>query len=92
MKGNTDRRTPVTPVVSEPEVAVLASAASGVKDRVFLFDCQSCGHKHRMTVQPCPSCGGRGGWTPQPVSERVANDCYEDYDCDGCVAYRDHQR
>ena len=38
--------------------------------------------------QLCPSCNTYE--TPQPVSEQVANNCYADYDCDGCVAFREH--
>lgn len=62
------------------------------KERVFLEYCRSCKRQHRMTLQPCPSCSGRGGWTPQPVSEHVADNCFADYACDGCDAYRDHLR
>lgn len=63
-----------------------------LQPRVFLLNCRFCKRKHRMTMQPCSGCGGRGGWTPQPVSDAVADRCGEDYDCDGCVAYRDHLR
>ena len=61
-------------------------------ERVFMWPCRTCKRQHRMRLQPCPSCGGGGGWTPQPVSDRVASACHEDYDCDGCIAYRDHLR
>jgi len=62
------------------------------KQRRFLFDCRACKHRHLMELRPCPSCGGAGGWTPQPVSGAVYGRCHEDYDCDGCVAYRDRYR
>lgn len=52
--------------------------------------CKSCGRKHRVMLKPCPSCNGGGGYTPQPVSEKVYETCHADYDCDGCMAYREH--
>ncbi len=58
----------------------------------FLFWCPSCKKNHRMSNQPCHSCNGRGGWTPQPVSQKVKENCGTDYDCDGCMAYRNHLR
>lgn len=52
--------------------------------------CKSCGRLHIVTNKECPSCGVYH--TPQPVSEKVYENCRADYDCDGCQAYRDHQR
>ena len=53
-----------------------------------LVYCNYCKKNHRMDNQLCPSCCVH--IAPQPVSEEVYNDCNADYDCDGCVAYRDH--
>jgi len=58
----------------------------------ILENCKSCGKKHRMIMRPCPSCGGKGGYTLQPVSNKVLDNCYANYECDGCEAYRDHLR
>lgn len=60
-------------------------------NKSFMLDCESCGRQHQMIWKPCPCCGGRGGWTPQPASEIVADNCAANYDCDGCLAYREHQ-
>ena len=64
-----------------------------MKKRSFLVYCPTCQYRHRMTQQPCPACSGRGGEVPMPISTQVANRChYLHYYCDGCEAYRDHQR
>ena len=42
-------------------------------------------------MQPCPSCGVHH--TPQPISEKVLNRIgLNNFECDGCEAYRDHLR
>ena len=56
----------------------------------FLEYCRRCGRKHHMTMQPCPTCGVYE--TPQPKSDNVANQCCANYQCDGCLAYREHLR
>ena len=55
----------------------------------WLEPCISCDKKHWMTSQPCPACGVYH--TGQP-SEKVLEKCNADYACDGCQAYRDHNR
>ena len=59
------------------------------KEDVFLEYCPSCGRKHRVKYQKCPTCNTYE--TAQPVSEKVADACQQDYSCDGCQAYREHQ-
>ena len=59
------------------------------KEDIFLEYCPSCGRKHRMKYQKCPTCNTYE--TAQPVSEKVADACQQDYSCDGCQAYREHQ-
>ena len=56
----------------------------------ILIFCKSCKKKHRMTMQPCPNCDGRGGSISQPVSDNVFDNCYANYECEGCESYRDH--
>jgi len=55
----------------------------------WLLYCNTCKRKHWVTMKPCPACGVH--YTAQPVSEKVHEHVYADYDCDGCQAYRDHQ-
>jgi len=43
-----------------------------------------------MAIEPCLSCNGRGGSLLQPISDRVFENCYANYECDGCEAYREH--
>lgn len=46
---------------------------------------------HIVSMQPCPSCGVHH--TPQPISEKVLNRIgLNNFECDGCEAYRDHLR
>lgn len=52
--------------------------------------CKYCGKKHRVTLKQCPGCFTY--LTPQPVSEKVTEQCMDDYYCDGCDAYKDHLR
>lgn len=56
----------------------------------WLEYCKECGHKHRVKNKKCPVCQVHE--VPQPVSENVASKCRHDYACDGCVAYRDHEK
>lgn len=44
-------------------------------------------HKHLWEMGKCTSCGVYE--TPRLVSERA---CFHVQECDGCEAYRDHQR
>lgn len=50
--------------------------------------CKSCKRFHIVILKPCTECGVYE--TPQPVSEKVYENCRQDYACDGCQAYRDH--
>ena len=46
---------------------------------------------HIVSMQPCPSCGVY--YTPQPISEKVLTRIgLNNFECDGCEAYRDHLR
>ena len=63
----------------------------GIKERrkmVWMEYCKTCKRKHYVTMQTCPTCEVYE--TSQPVSVRVYERCQADYDCDGCIAYRDH--
>ena len=55
---------------------------------VWLYYCSVCKRKHYVTQRPCPSCKVYD--TPQPVSDNVADACHADYDCDGCLSYKEH--
>jgi len=55
---------------------------------VWLEYCPFCKRRHRVSMQPCPSCNIY--FTPQPISDKVYEQCGADYDCEGCIAYRDH--
>lgn len=68
----------------------MKDSAMKKKEYHFYWYCNSCKRQHRMVNKPCPSCGGRGDWTPQPVSDKVADGCSANYECDGCLAYREH--
>lgn len=50
--------------------------------------CKQCKRFHIVTLKPCPSCGVYE--TPQPKSEKVYENCMASYECEGCMAYRDH--
>jgi len=57
---------------------------------IWLEYCNSCKRSHRLKIMKCPECGVYK--TPQPISEAVYENCWADYACDGCIAYRDHMR
>lgn len=57
----------------------------------WLEYCPSCKRRHRVSWQRCPVCNAAYD-VPQPISNNVANKCHADYACDGCMAYRDHER
>ena len=48
--------------------------------------CKVCNKEHTFHQSPCPSCGVY--LTAQPITEK----CPVKYECDGCEAYRDHER
>ncbi len=50
--------------------------------------CYSCKKKHLMIMRKCPDCGIYE--TMQPKSDKVYENCFSDYACDGCISYRDH--
>ena len=56
--------------------------------QVWLEYCKYCGRKHRVIMRDCPECGVHQ--TPQPKSDTVLEQCWQDYACDGCQAYREH--
>ncbi|KKS89311.1 MAG: hypothetical protein UV64_C0007G0014 [Parcubacteria group bacterium GW2011_GWC1_43_11b] len=56
----------------------------------FLMFCPTCKKKHRMILRGCPTCSVYE--TPQPKSDSVANKCFANYQCDGCIAYEGHMR
>jgi hypothetical protein len=53
-----------------------------------LVFCKSCNKSHLMRLKPCPTCDIYE--TPQPISEEVYNNCHANYQCDGCLAYKEH--
>ena len=57
------------------------------KPNIWLEYCRHCGGRHKWKLGVCPSCNVYE--VPVPVSDNI---CWVDYDCDGCVAYRDHLR
>lgn len=56
--------------------------------RPFLVYCSTCKRQHKMKHQKCPSCGVYE--TPQPASDAVKDKCGANYECDGCLAYKEH--
>jgi hypothetical protein len=54
------------------------------------FTCSKYNKKHIYTVKPCPSCGVNE--TVQIKSDKVAEKCHQNNECEGCEAYRDHYR
>ena len=69
----------------------MASRNEGQKEKRMaqLQWCRWCGRKHRTEVKPCPRCHCG---TPQPVSAKVAEQCYTDYECEICHESRGYER
>ena len=56
---------------------------------VFLMWCPCCRRKHRAWCQLC-RCGC--DYVVQPVSDKVADACGANYECERCLAYKEHLR